>query len=319
MCRTPATTLLVLMLGVAARAPAGQPAGTAAEPERAEPAAEEAFPYEGEVTADRVYIRAGDGANYTILAVAERGERVQVKRRRFEWLGIAVPKTCTVWIHKGLLTPAAEGKAATVARDRVNIRARALLTADIVGQLPSGARVTLVDDDGDWRGIEPPPQAVAWIHSKFIRKATAAAPRAKPKETLTDLGGLTALRAIEKLFAAQLAKPPKDRDFTAVLAAYRKVAENCEDPAVARRAEQAHQRLLKIVDLHNALRAAREPLKQFERKYDALEAELRRRARMGGDAPTKPEEPKDGGPEDTKPGGQQPPKGQPETGKQTPK
>jgi len=246
-------------------------------------------PYQGEITGERVYVRAGDGINYTVLAVAERGDRVSVVRRRFSWLGIAVPKTCTVWVHKALLAPDPDGKRATVAKDRVNIRARADRRADILGQLPAGARVELVDADGDWAGIAPPTQATAWVHSKFLRKTARAATRPKPgtrtptTATMDAAGGLALLRQARQAYTAQLDRPPKQRSFDQVLKTYQKVAAECQDQAVARRAEQARQRLLKIVDLHHTLRALREPLEQFRHKYDALEREYQRRANPPGD------------------------------------
>ena len=98
-------------------------------------------PFVGEIAADRVYIRGGDGINYTILAVAERGDRVRVAARRFSWLAIAVPRNCTVWLHKSMLETDADGKQATLSKDRVNVRARPTLKGDILGQLPRGERV----------------------------------------------------------------------------------------------------------------------------------------------------------------------------------
>jgi len=242
-------------------------------------------PYVGEVAADHVYVRAGDGINYTVLAVAERGARMRVTRERFGWLATPVPESCTVWVHKSLLTPEPGGKEATVARDRVNVRARAKPRADIVGQLPRGARVKVVDEDGDWCGIAPPPQASAWVHGRYMRKVAEIPPQPPPKakKGMDVAAAVTHLRKAAERYRAELAKPAKERNFGEVLTAYQKVASQCQDPMVARRAEQARQRLLKIVDLHQALQAAREPLEEFEKKYGALEAEFKRRAKQAGE------------------------------------
>ena len=247
-------------------------------------------PFEAVITSDRVYIRGGDGINYTVLTVASRGDRVSVTGQRFSWLSVRVPRNCTVWVHKSMLEVAADGKQATLARDRVNVRARPHLEGDILGQLPRGAQVQVVDEDGEWAGIEPPAPARAWVHRKFVRKVAAAevTPKATTKAAagrgLDRAAGLGLLRQAQAAYVAELSKKPGERTFTEVLSTYQRVAAECGDEAVARRAEQARQRLLKIVDLHETLRGLREPLQQFEQKYDALEKEYKRRAEPPGEA-----------------------------------
>jgi uncharacterized protein YraI len=240
-------------------------------------------PYIGAITGDRVYVRGGDGINYTVLTVADEGDRVRVRGKRFEWLAIDVPAHCTVWVHKTMLDVSADGKEATLARDRVNVRARPSLKGDILGQLPQGAQVKVVDRDGEWAGIAPPSQARAWVHGKYVRKVAAAGARptteAPAEGGLDRAGGLAQLREAQKAYAAELAKAPAERSFTDVLRVYQRVAAECRDETVARRAEQARQRLLKILDLHETLRGLREPLDQFEAKYKKLEEEYERRAK----------------------------------------
>lgn len=264
------------------------PAQAKTEPKKEEPKAEpkEADPkppFLGEVTGERVYIRAGDGINYTVLSVASRGDQVEVKEKRYEWYGIPVPKTCTVWVRKDMVATEADGKQATVIKDRVNVRARPSLTSDVLGQMDKGTRLTVVDADGDWLGIAPPPQAMAWIHKMHVRKVgeTTASPIAKEppaKPAMTRGAAAEALRKAQALYQAELAKPAEKRNFDEVLSAYQQVAAQTDDPASAAAAERARQRLLKIVDLHNALRSAREPLEEFDQKYKSLDEEYRKRA-----------------------------------------
>ena len=256
-----------------------------AEPKKGEATeAEPSPPFLGEVTGQRVYIRAGDGINYTVLSVAGLGDRVEVKQKRYEWYGIPVPKTCTVWVRKDMVAVEADGKQATVIKDRVNVRARPGLTSDVLGAMDKGTRVAVVDGDGDWVGIGPPPQAMAWIHKAHVRRvgdASAEAPPSKEapaKPTMASGAASEALRKAQALYQAELAKPADKRSFDEVLAAYQQVAAQADDPAAAAAAERARQRLLKIVDLHNALRTAREPLDQFELKYKSLDEEYRKRA-----------------------------------------
>ncbi len=239
------------------------------------------------MTGERVYIRAGDGINYTVLSVAGRGDQVEVREKRYEWFGIPVPKTCTVWVRNDMVAVEADGKQGTMVKDRVNVRARPNLAGDILGQAERGAKVAVVDTDGDWVGIAPPATAFAWIHSAHVRKVGEAGtpPPAKERPVAPAMArgaAAEALRKAQALYQAELAKPADKRDFDEVLAAYQKVAAQADDPASAAAAERARQRLLRIVDLHNSLKAAREPLDQFEGKYKALEAEYKKRAEEAG-------------------------------------
>ena len=262
----------LLLLRVAAFAAEAQP----------EPEAEPQPPYLGEVTGERVYIRAGDGVNYTVLGVAQRGDQVEVKERRFDWLRVSVPEKCTLWVFKDLLSPDAEEKQATVAKDNVNVRARPTLKGDIMGQLEKGSTVAIVDKDGDWVGIAPPPAASAWVHKEFVKKVGEAGtkPVAEPKTAkgMAAAAGAELLKKAQDLYKSELAKPSGERKFDEVIGLYQEVASKCDDAAMASRAERARQRLLKIVDLLQSLKAAREPIDQFDKKYKDLETEYKRRA-----------------------------------------
>jgi len=262
-----------------------------AEPKKAEPKQEAepepAVPFLGEVTGERVYIRAGDGINYMVLSVASRGDRVEVSQRRYDWLRIPVPKTCTVWVRQDMVSVEPGGKEATVVKDRVNVRGRPGLTGDVLGQVSTGAKLTVVDADGEWVGVSPPPETFAWIHKQHVRKVgeAGAPPAGKERPALPTMGltaAAEALRKAQELYQAELAKPADKRNFDDVLAAYQKVATQSDDPYSAAAAERARQRLLKIVDLHNSLRAAREPLDEFDKKYKALEEEYKKRVEEAG-------------------------------------
>jgi hypothetical protein len=147
--------------------------------------------------------------------------------------------------------------------------------------------VKVVDEDGEWCGIAPPSEASAWVHKQHVRKVGEAVakppePKEKPEGKLDATAAAEALRKVQELYQAELAKPAETRSFDVVLAEYQRVAAECKDPAVAARAEQARQRLLKIVDLHSSLQAARQPLDEFEKKYKALEEEYRKRVNGTG-------------------------------------
>jgi uncharacterized protein YgiM (DUF1202 family) len=248
-------------------------------------AAEEAPkpPYVGEITGSGVRIRGGDGITYLVLAHSEAGQRVTVRDGRFGWLAIDVPESCTVWIHKSMVERAEGSETAIVVKDKVNIRARAEIKSDILGQVPRGTKLRVVDEDGDWIGITPPPQTRAWIHGKFVRKVgelTAAKPPATaPKDGMDRAAGAELLGKADTLYRQELLKPMDERDLDAVLGIYQKVASKCQDKALAAQAEGARQRLLKILDLMAAVKKADTSVREFEKKYRTLEEEYKRRAR----------------------------------------
>jgi len=241
------------------------------------------LPYAGEITSDGVRIRGGDGITYLILAHAESGQCVTVRGERFGWLAIDVPDSCTVWVHKSMVKKEDGAGTAKVIRDRVNIRARAEAKADILGQVPVGTELKVVDEDGDWVGVAAPPQARAWVHSKFVRKA-GPVPAGPPKPAVVKGAmdrdaGARLLNQAAALYRKELAKPSGERKLDDVVGMYQKIATSCQDRKIAAQAEQARQRLLKIMDLIAAVNKADASVKAFEEKYNKLEAEYERRAK----------------------------------------
>lgn len=55
---------------------------------------------DGVVAAGKAPIRAGSGINYRILSTLSKGDAISVKGAVGEWLKIAPPKSCYVWINK---------------------------------------------------------------------------------------------------------------------------------------------------------------------------------------------------------------------------
>ncbi|HMP72953.1 MAG TPA: SH3 domain-containing protein [Kiritimatiellia bacterium] len=58
--------------------------------------------------------------------------------------------------------------AGMISGDRVNVRARADLAAEVIGQLDYGTEVVVRGVDGDWVEINPPDAIEFWVHRDFV-------------------------------------------------------------------------------------------------------------------------------------------------------
>jgi SH3-like domain-containing protein len=83
-----------------------------------------------------------------------------------------------------------------VLRDRVNMRARPDGTAEVVGQLSSGAVVTVVQVAEEWVGVRPPGGTGLWVNRAFVQDGVATTSRLKvragPGLAYPDVGVLDA-------------------------------------------------------------------------------------------------------------------------------
>ena len=75
----------------------------------AEPAfAEAPLPFVARVKSDRVYVRAGQNANFETVAVVKKGETLVVLAKSFGWCRVKVPPQSKAYLKAGysaLLTP----------------------------------------------------------------------------------------------------------------------------------------------------------------------------------------------------------------------
>lgn len=54
--------------------------------------------------------------------------------------------------------------------DRVNLRAKPTLKAEVVGQASRGERMELLDAEGDWVGVAVPDRLSLWVFAEFVRE-----------------------------------------------------------------------------------------------------------------------------------------------------
>ena len=126
--------------------------------------------YEAEITGDRVNIRSGPGQNFTRLMRANEGYRVIVIDQHGEWLRIAMPPECLLWIHSDYMRQQSDSNTGVVTGSRVNVRVGPEPKADVVGQVTRGMAVVITARIGKWYEIRPPSTTSACVHSDFVKR-----------------------------------------------------------------------------------------------------------------------------------------------------
>jgi uncharacterized protein YraI len=130
-------------------------------------AQQEMFPFVAEVTAESVNVRAGQSTNFERLCRLTKGDEVVVSGRSFSWYQIQLPPDTKVYISDKYvrLLNRQEGR---IESDDVNVRAGAGIHHTILGQLPAGARVRILQKIQEWYQIEAPPSVSGWISDKLV-------------------------------------------------------------------------------------------------------------------------------------------------------
>lgn len=57
---------------------------------------------DGDTVTSRLKVRGGPSVNFSIVGIVEEGQKVTIREKRGEWLRIAPPTGCVLWIHKDL-------------------------------------------------------------------------------------------------------------------------------------------------------------------------------------------------------------------------
>ncbi len=81
------------------------------------------------------------------------------------WVGAAV--IISIGLVCGV-SAFAQSDEVEVSGDRVNLRAKPELTAEVVGQVEYGDRLVVRAREGDWAQVEPPDYVDMWVHREFV-------------------------------------------------------------------------------------------------------------------------------------------------------
>lgn len=78
--------------------------------------------------------------------------------------------------------------------DRVNLRARPIPDADVVGQVATGAVVDVRRMEGDWAQVVPPTNVGVWVNASFVKQGVVTTDRllvrGGPGSTFREIGAV---------------------------------------------------------------------------------------------------------------------------------
>ena len=136
---------------------------------------QEFFPFLGEVTTDRVNVRAGQSVNFETLYQLNKGDQVVVVARAFGWYKIRLPTMAKSYVSEKYVQ-FLNNKSARITADEVNIRGGAGINHTVLGQLPPGTEVRILEKLEGWYRIEPVEGIYGWVTDEFVKFASQSIP-----------------------------------------------------------------------------------------------------------------------------------------------
>lgn len=131
----------------------------------------------GTILKNNVNVRARADKNAEVIAQLKKGDTVDIKERKGEWLKITAPANAKCYVAaKFIADSAATG-------DAVNIRSGAGTNFKDIGKLAKGEKVEVVETKGEWSQIKPTAGCHGWVAAELVEIVPAAAPALAPMET----------------------------------------------------------------------------------------------------------------------------------------
>lgn len=122
------------------------------------------------VLGDNVNLRARPTLASETVGQVSRPEKLAAKSFIDEWVEVEPPSSVDLWVLGDYV------RNGVIDGDNVNVRAGAGINFNIVGQLDSGAEVTVRGELGQWVSIKPPDGSSLWIHASLVELAPARQP-----------------------------------------------------------------------------------------------------------------------------------------------
>ena len=116
----------------------------------------------GKVLKDNVNVRTRPDKNAEILVQLKKGDTVEVKERKGEWLSIVAPAHAKCFVSAKLL------KAGVAASEAVNVRGGPSLNFKEIGKLSKGEKVEVIETKGEWAQIKPTSHCIGWVAADLI-------------------------------------------------------------------------------------------------------------------------------------------------------
>lgn len=152
---------------------------------RISPAQEEPpqYLFKAEVNENGVNIRSDSTTSAEIICQINKGERLYVISKIYDWYKIRLPLQAPSFIKKDFVD-IVQGNSGKIMNDNVNVRLRPDISSTILGRVNKDESVNILGDSGEWYRIEPVKNSSGWIHSMFVEnvKDEPAKPPAKNEE-----------------------------------------------------------------------------------------------------------------------------------------
>ncbi|MFD1706144.1 N-acetylmuramoyl-L-alanine amidase [Siminovitchia sediminis] len=132
-----------------------------------------------QVAVHKANIRSAPSDTASVVAQADRYDRLKVLQEKFGWYQVQLTNGTTGWVAGYIVSPGGtanknkdtnRGQQAQVTANDVNVRSHPSLSGAIIGKLHSGDPVTIHSESNGWVQITYQNQQ-AWISKQFIRFA----------------------------------------------------------------------------------------------------------------------------------------------------
>ncbi len=327
MRRGPSATACTLGFGVALLAGLVEPVGGQSRPAsdgaEQQPASSPAATWL-RVTAERVDIRSRPDANSVAVTRVDRDTVLRaVEQDAYGWYRIEPPTGVFSYVSaEHVERQSATDGAVTVRSGSLRVRVGSTLRDvdpmqnEVQMLLPRGAAVRIVGEQGGWLKIAPPEGVSVYVHQEAVtpisaevaerlRGTSAAEPRAPASDSRSaaapavaatrpaegpDLSGAWGQRLVlvEAAIEAEGRRPLYEQSWTEPLARLRPIAEQREEPMVARLAEAWSGRIEQRISERDTVRLAEEALRRAERDRALHERESERLAQARQQAASQP-------------------------------
>ncbi len=121
----------------------------------------------GYITHDGINLRSDSRITSQIICKLNKGERVNIIGKRYEWYKVVLPKKCSCYVYKDYLKR--KGRKGICTATNVNIRIRPSLDSEIVGRLSKGEEVEILGINKDFYKITPTLKCYGYVHKKFVK------------------------------------------------------------------------------------------------------------------------------------------------------
>ena len=138
--------------------------------------ADEHFPFLAEVSKESVNVRAGPNTNFEKVDKLNKGSRVVVWGRLYEWYKIQPLSTTKAFIRSDYLKIKEGETVGNVIGNNVNIRCSANSNAASLGEVKKGTTVKVLEQVNGWCRLDPVAGTAAWIHQDFLKEVSADVP-----------------------------------------------------------------------------------------------------------------------------------------------